>query len=91
MRVTSYCTFLRVLAVTWPRHLSWLAISGDGLVGDLARLADPAHAQQIDAEGVQAAFVHEGSGHDAVIHEVAGEEPVIGVDGGFAGDLAEAE
>ncbi len=62
---------------------------GDRFVGDLAGFADPAHSQKVDAEGVQAALVHEGAGHDAVVDEVAGEEPIVGMDVGFAGDLAE--
>ncbi len=28
---------------------------------------------------MEAAFVHQGTGHDPVVHEVAGDEPVIGV------------
>jgi hypothetical protein len=61
---------------------------GDGFVSNFSCLADPAHSQEINAESVKAALVHERAGHDAVVDEVAREEPIVGMDVGFAGDLA---
>ena len=39
---------------------------------------------------MEAAFIHEGAGHDHIVAEMAGEEPVVGVDVGFGADLAES-
>ena len=36
-----------------------------------------------------AAFVHEGAGHDHVVHEMADEKPVVGVDVRFGPDQAQ--
>ena len=46
---------------------------------------------QEDAQRVQAALVHERAGHHLVVDEVAGQEPVVGVDVGLGADEAEAE
>ncbi len=68
-----------VVSSTWPRQQSLLATPGTGSQTDRL-LHHPAQPQQIDAQGVQAAFVHQGAGHDPVVDEMAGDEPVVRVD-----------
>ena len=50
----------------------------------------PSHALEKDPQGVGTALVHEGAGHDHVIHEMADEEPVVGADVRFGPDQAQA-
>ena len=74
-----------------PATLQPAADINDRLVGNLARLTDPAHPQQEDAERVHTAFVHQRTGHDLVVTEVAGQEPVLGMDVEFTQNRPHAE
>ena len=49
----------------------------DRLIADVFLLAHPTHAQQQYPQGMGAAFIHQGAGHDHVVHKVACQEPVI--------------
>ena len=59
---------------------------GDRLVDELTGLAHPAHAQQENTQRVQAALVHQSAGHHLIVTEVAGQEPVIGMNVEFPED-----
>ena len=47
---------------------------------------DPAYALEKHSQGMGAAFIHESSRHDHVIHEVTGQKPVIRMDIGLGPD-----
>ena len=59
-------------------------------VGEFIVLAHPPHAQKKNTQGMQAAFIHQGAGHNLIVDEMAGKEPVIGMDVRFTGDLTDA-
>ncbi len=61
------------------------------LTNHLAPGRHPAHAEQEDPQCMQTALIHERAGHDLVIDEVTGEEPVVGMDIGVGADQADAE
>ena len=61
----------------------------DRLPGGALGLRDPTHAQEEDAERMQAAFVHQGAWHHLIVGEMARQEPVIGADIRFRYDTAD--
>ena len=63
--------------------------TGNRLAPGRAVFTDPAHAQQVDPQGVHAALVHQRAGHDMVVTEVAGQKPVPGIDIHLGANLAE--
>ena len=56
-----------------------------------ARLHHPAQPQQMHAQRVQTALIHERARHHAVVHEMAGDEPVVGMNVRLATNQPEAK
>ncbi len=61
----------------------------DRLIARVRRVGDPAQALDEHPQGMGAALVHQGARHDHVVHEVAGQKPVVGPDVGLGPDPAE--
>ena len=62
----------------------------DGLPRRAIRFCDPPDAQEKNSERVQAAFIHQCAWHHLVVGEMAGQEPVVGLNVGFRHDTADS-
>ena len=81
-----------ILSAGTPALIQAALDAGDGLEGDFgAVVAEPAHSHEVNSQRVEAAFVHQRAGHNAVVHEVADHEPGFGADVELAADDAQAE
>ena len=60
---------------------------GHGLPGDLFLFADPAHAHQQHPQRMEGTFIHQRAWHHLIVHEMAGQEPVVGVNIGLRANL----
>ena len=61
----------------------------DRLPGRALGVRDPTHAQEKDAERMQAALVHQGARHHLIVGEMARQEPVVRPDIRFRHDTAD--
>ena len=57
-------------------------------IADTGFCRHPSHALNKDPEGVGTALIHQCSWHDHVIHKMAGQKPVIGMDVRFSPNSA---
>ena len=62
----------------------------NGLIKNAGFIGNPPHTLHKNSQGVGAAFVHQRSRHDHVIHEMTGQKPVIGMDIGFCLNQSQA-